>query len=249
MGMFGNLTDTTQMEKATDSVGGGGQRLPSGVYDLKIKALYAGQSKGGASNLTIVADADGTEVSETIYYTNKKGENFYLDKNDKTKRHPLPGFTTVNDICLVVTGKPLAEQDVEEKVVNIFDFESRKDIATPVQCITAAHGETFKAGILRVIEDKNEKNDAGDYVPTGKTYTTNAIDKVFQADDDRTVVEVLNGVESAEFLTAWLERNKGKDRDKSSKKAGNDNAGASGDGRPGAGNQDQAPKNSLFAKG
>ena len=232
MGLFDNLTNTDQMEESTDNLGGGFQAVPTDIYDCDIKLMYHSQSQGGANAFTVVVDAGGQEVSETIYYTNKKGENFYADKQDASKRHPLPGFTTLNDLCLLVTGFGLAEQETEEKVVKIYDYEARKEIPKPVQCITAMHGQKVKLGIQREIVDKEKKGDDGQYHPTGDTRTQNAINKVFHAETGRTVVEVKNGVETPEFMNAWKERHAGKDRDRTKKTP--NTGGASGSGRPGA---------------
>lgn len=243
--MFGNLTDTAQMETASDTLGGGGA-IASGAYDGTIELVYAGQSSGGALNVTVhFKTTDGREVRETIYFTNKKGENFYLDKQDATKKHPLPGFTTVNDLCLLATGVGLADQETEEKTVKIYDANERKELPKPVQCLTALHGQPISLGILRVLEDKMGKDSGGNYtVPTGEIRTFNTIDKVFHPETGRTVNEYLQEVETPEFKTAWIQKNDGKDRNKAKGLAAAE--GSTGSGRPG-GAAGTATK-SLFGK-
>ncbi|MFR7882301.1 MAG: hypothetical protein ACLU5J_13140 [Christensenellales bacterium] len=36
--------------------------------------------------------------TETIYITNKEGKNYFLNKQDPTKKVPLPGFTLIDDL-------------------------------------------------------------------------------------------------------------------------------------------------------
>lgn len=245
---FGNLTNDG-LEESEDRLGGY-QPLDSNVYPATIKTAYAGQSKGGAHSVTLIADANGREYRETIYVTNKAGENFFLNRNDKTKKVPLPGFTTVDDICLFATGSPLAEQPTEDKIVNIYDYDSKKEIPTSVPMLMDLLGKTVDLGIIRQLENKNEKDGSGNYVATAETRELNLIDKVFDPETKRTVVEVRNEAETATFHDNWVERNAGNTRDKRSIKDGS--GGTSG--RPG-GNSGGAPqagsgaaKTSLFGK-
>lgn len=245
--LFGSLT-TEGLEEVTDRVGGF-QPLSSDIYTGPIKAMYAGQSPGGARNVTIIVDVGGREYRETIYVTNKNGENFFLNKNDKTKKVPLPGFTTINNICLATTGKPLSEQEAEDKIVKIYNPETRKEEPTTVPMLTAPLGETISLGILNQLVNKNEKDSNGKYVPTPETREENVIDAVFHTETKKTVFEAENGVEEAAFWDRWLEANKGKQRDRRELKDGE--AGQAG--RPGNSKeppQGGAPKTSksLFAK-
>lgn len=245
--MFGGLTQTENLEESQDRLGGGFEAVPSDLYIGEIKLAYAGKSPKGAQNVTLHVDIGGKELRETIYLTTKAGDNFYTDKDDATKKHPLPGFTTVDDICLLTTGHSLIDQDTEEKVVKLYDFQERKELNKPVECLTALHGQQIALGVLRIDQDKNKKNDqTGEYEPTGETMTINEIDKVFHAETRRTVNEYKQEVESAEFAEAWVKKNQGKNRNKI-KGGGAGGAGSTGVGRPGAGNS-PAPKKSLFGK-
>lgn len=239
--LFGSLTNEG-LEEATDRIGGF-QPLNSDIYTGVIKLAYAGQSDGGARNVTIVADFGGREYRETIYVTNKKGENFFLNKQDKTKKVPLPGFTTIDDLCLVTTGKPLCEQAAEEKVVNIYDAEAKKELPKSVPMLVDLLGKTASFAILNQLENKSEKDGAGGYVPTAETRSSNVIDKVFHTETKMTVVEAKAGAEEAVFWNSWLDRNKDQVRDRREIKDGE--AGQSGrPGAPAAGGKTQ--RKSLF---
>lgn len=209
--IFGNLT-TDGLEEAEDRLGGF-QPLDTDIYSADIKAMYAGQSAGGAQNVTVIADVNGREYRETIYITNKKGENFFLNKNDKTKKVPLPGFTTVNDICLVATGQPLSEQATEDKVVNVYDKDAGREIPKSVPMLVNCLGKNVSLAIVRQVENKSVKQ-GDEYVPTADTREINFIDKVFDTESHMTVVEAVNEADEAAFWDSWIDRNRGKTRDK-----------------------------------
>lgn len=228
MSLFGKLT-SAGLEQSQDRLGGHSP-LDSDVYTVTIKALYAGQSAGGAMSLTLLAELpNGKEYRETLYVTNKAGENFFLNKEDRTKKVPLPGFTVGDDICLIATGKPLAEQDAEEKVINIYDFEAKKELPKSVPMITEAIGQQVSLGIIKQIVNKNVKQ-GNDYVATAETREENFIDKVFHPTLKLSVAEARNGQDEPKFQEAWLARNKDQVRDKRTIKDGE--AGAAGQGRP-----------------
>ena len=92
MKMFGNLKKDG-LETAGDRLGGGSV-LESNAYDGIVKMAYAGKSSSSkAQSVVAIIDLGGHEFRETFWITNKDGDNFYYDKNDKTKRHALPGYT------------------------------------------------------------------------------------------------------------------------------------------------------------
>lgn len=217
MTLFKKLTNDG-LEESQDRLGGY-TPLDSDIYTGTIKAMYAGHSQGGAMSVTMLADLAGKEYRETFYVTNKKGENFYLNPNDKTKKVPLPGFTIVDDICLIVTEKPLAEQESEEKVINIYDYELKKEVPKSVLMLTELLGQKITLGIIKQIENKNVKQ-GDDYVATAETREINLVDKVFHPEMKLTVAEARNGQEEAKFHDAWAERNRGQTRDKRTLKDG-----------------------------
>jgi hypothetical protein len=248
-GLFGNLTNNG-LEETEDRLGGFAP-LETDIYTGPIKVAYAGQAASGARSITLIVDLGGKEYRETIYITNKKGENFFLNKDDKTKKVPLPGFTTINDICLVTTGRPLADQEAEDKMVKIYDPDQKKEVPKSVPVITALLGQTVSLGIVRTLENKSVKDSSGEYVPTPETRVVNSIEKVFHTETKMTVNEATNTTEVPAFWDAWLERNKGKQRDRRTIKDG-----ATGVvGRPGAprasssppvSNGSATPRKSLF---
>ena len=247
--LFGNLK-SDGLETTTDNLGGGSFTRESDIYSGKIKMAYAGASKKGARFVQLIVDLpDGKEYKEMVYITNKAGENFYLNKPDNSKKVPLPGFTTIDDICLCATGKPLAEQDAEEKIVKIYDFEAKAELPTSVPVLIELLGQEISLAILKVTENKQAKNANGVYEAMSETRDINSIDKVFNTDTRMTVVEARNKATEAVFWNNWLERNKGKTRDKTSKVIGSAGAPGSSAARSGPPQAGAAPaRQSLFGK-
>jgi hypothetical protein len=224
MTLFANLT-SDGLEESQDRLGGFAA-LETGTYTGKIKAAYAGKSDGGAHNVTLILDFEGREYRETLYITNKKGENFFVKDG---KKIPLPGFTVVDDICLVTIGTPLSEQTTEEKVVKLYDRDAKKELPKSVDMLTGLLGQTVTLGILNQLVNQTEKNSDGVYVPKsdGSTRNQNVIDKVFHTETKMTVAEARHGSEEAKFYVQWKERNDGKTQDRREQKEGG-NAGSTG---------------------
>lgn len=256
MSIFGNLT-TEAHEEVADRLGGFAL-FPTDIYEAKIKMAYAGASQKGARFVHLIADINGKEYSETIYVTNKAGENFYhpkdkdgkieLDGKGNPKKATMPGYVTVDDICLLTTGKPLNEQDSEEKIVKIYDYDAKKEVPTSVPVLVELVGTDIRLAIQQSKEDKNKQNEStGVYEPTGETRDTNNIEKAFHFDTKMTVVEIRQEAKEATFHDAWGTKNRGVVRDKTTgAKAGGAN------GRPPQGNGTApaggAAKPGLFAK-
>lgn len=215
--MFGNLT-TDGLQESQDRLGGI-QVFNTDIYIGVIKALYAGKSTGGATSVTLIADLDGKEYTETLYVTNKDGQNWFANKQDNTKKVPLPGFTVVDDICLIATGEPLATQETEEKVVKVWDSEAKKEMPKSVPMIIAALGKPIALGIQKTLANKQTKVGT-EYVANAETREENHIDKVYHPEMKLTVAEARAGQDVAQFWDAWLLKNKDQVRDKRTIKDG-----------------------------
>lgn len=248
MSLFGNLT-TEGLEESQDRLGGY-QVKPTGAYLGKIKLAYAGKSDGGAQNVTLVLDINGQDYTETIYITNKQGENFFLNKQDNSKKIPLPGFTTIDELCLVTTEKPLSQQDAEEKIVKIYDYNEKKEVPKSVPVLTELLGKEAYFAIVSEIQNKNVKNDStGAYEPTAETREQNVIEKVFHYPTKLTIPEARQQVTEPAFYEAWVAKNADKQRDRRTVKDGETGvkSGRPGGGAPAAGAA-KAATSSLFKK-
>lgn len=250
MGLFKNLTSEGH-ETVQDRLGGGFQPLDTDIYAGTIKAAYAGASAGGAQNVTLILDLNGKEHRETIYVTDKTGKTWYANKQDATKKISLPGFTTIDDLCLVTTDKPLSEQDAEEKVVKVWDNDAKAEMPKSVPMLMDLLGKPVLVAIEKSISNKNvQQGDA--WVASADTREESNIVKVFHPTMKVTVPEAKAERTEPDFYDKWLEKNRGQVRDKRTIKDGE--AGKSG--RPGqstsnsppqaSGNGDSAPRTSLF---
>lgn len=242
--IFKNLT-TDGLEESQDRIGGGFV-LSTDIYSGKIKMMYHGAAKSGAQFIQLIAEFAGKEYRETVYITNKEGKNYFLNKDDKTKKVPLPGFTVINDICLITTGKPLAEQEAEEKVVNVYDFDQKKEVPKNVPVLLETIGQEISLGIVKTLENKSVKNDAGEYEATADERESNSIEKVFHTETKMTVLEATNGQTAGEFWEKWVNANKDKTRDKRTFKEGQQ--GKSKGTPPTAGSSAPVERKSLFNK-
>jgi hypothetical protein len=221
MKMFGNLS-TEGLEAAGDYLGGGGGLLETGVYSGTVKLAYAGKSQSSESqSVTVLIDVNGLEFRETFWITNRNGENCYADKKDPKKKHPLPGFAMVDDLALVTTGYGLTDQNIEEKVVKLYDYETKRDLPQNVPVLVDMLNKEVLFAVVRQTVDKQKKNDAGIYVNTGETRDENVAEKFFHAESRRTVSEIRNSVKEPIFIEKWAEKNNGKSRNKSKGAEGN----------------------------
>lgn len=239
MGLFSDM-DTAGHEENKDVLGGYSP-LETDIYTGPIKLAYAGQSDGGARNVTLVLDIGGREYTETVYYTNRQGQNFY--EKDGSKRS-LPGFIIIDDLCMVTTEKPLKDQDTEEKTVKIYDYDKREEVPTAVHVLVDLIGKEASFAIQKNLENKSKK-EGNEYVDTADTRETNNIQKVFHKETRMTVPEARNGSDTAEFYDAWLSKNKGVTRDKRTVKGNASQAGAPGGGGVPEGGQ-ATERKSLF---
>lgn len=211
--IFANLK-TDGFEEEQDRLGGGGV-LESDAHDAIVKLAYAGKAQhSDAQSVTVHFDINGFEYRETYWVTNRNGENFYLDKRDSSKKHALPGYNMVDNLCLLTTGYGLADQEMEEKVVNLYDFEEKKELPKNVMVLTSLIGKPITVGLIKQIVDKTAKDSAGNYVPTGETREENTTDKFFHAETKRTVSEIKAKLEEAGFYPKWVEKNQGKVRNR-----------------------------------
>jgi hypothetical protein len=217
MSMFANLTADT-LEESTDRLGGFAP-LETGIYSGKIKLAYAIESRQGAQGVTLVVDIAGKESTFTQYITNRQKQNYYMSKDTPPKKMPLPGFTTIDDVCLCAVGRPLSEQATESKVVSLYDPELKREVPQSVPMLMGLLGQEISLAIEKCTVDKTSKNAAGDYVPTGETREVNEIAKVFNTATRMTVVEAKSGQLGGAFWDAWQTRNAGKTRDRRDKNA------------------------------
>lgn len=261
--LFGNLKEKTKnAEAAKDSLGGGAfGAKESDIYTGDVKVAYVGKADSGADWMQIIVEnmknSDGLDAGEfraQVYFTSgkEKGNKPTYEKNGK--EYFLPGYTVINDMLLMATGTELFDAAFEEKIVKVYDFDQKAEVNKSVMVPVDLIGQTIMFALEKTIESKQSKDDDGKYYDNGETREVNEIQKLFHPELLVTVVEAQEAEKAEKELTpelavfhaAWLEKNKGKTRDKTK-------GSASGKGgtppKPGAtGGSAPAGGKSLFGK-
>jgi len=213
--MFGNLKQDPTIQEAGDVLGGGGV-LDTDIHKMVVEMAYADKSAGGALSLNLsFKGSNGTSLRTTFWVTSgtaKGGHNYYVDKQGN--KQFLPGYSQANALCLLTVGEELANVAPETKTIGIYDYDLKKEVPKQREVLMPLIGQEVSLGVIRQIVDKNVKNDAGIYVPSGETREENEIDKIFRASDGMTVVEIRAEATEAVFYNKWLEKNKGVVRNK-----------------------------------
>lgn len=247
--LFGNLK-SEGLSESEDRLGGGFQPLNTDIYTGPIKVAYAGKSTNGAQSVTVVLDLGGREYRETVFITNVKGENFYKDREDQTKHHPLPGFTLIDDLCVAASEIPLSEQETEDKVVKVWDFDAGKELPKSVPVLVGLTNKVVSLAIVRERQNKKAKNESnGKWEDIAEEKEINRITKVFHTESHLTMAEARKE-QPAEFWDSWLEKNKGEVYDartiKDGAQSGQKGRPQSGPPQANGGSEGSPAKKSLF---
>ncbi|MCA9911735.1 MAG: hypothetical protein KC496_00235 [Anaerolineae bacterium] len=215
MNMLATLTTENDIADERDVIGGNGP-LNSGAYKFTIQYAYIGKANSGALSLNISAkNEDGRDLRQTLWMTSgtEKGCKNYYEKDGQ--KNYLPGFLHANAIALLTCGKEISQLDTEKKVINLYSYEAKVEVPTPVDMVMDLVGKEVIFGVIKQVVDKTAKNEAtGAYEPTGETREENEIDKVFRASDRKTTAEIRAKAEEATFIGSWTEKWEGKVRER-----------------------------------
>ena len=232
MSLLTQVKTGSDIKEEKDTLGSGRTLLESGVYTAVLKLAYLTKATTGSVALNLVADINGAEYKETLYITNKAGENFYISKDAAKEKRFLAGFLHADAIALLTSGKSILELPTEKKIVKIYNFQAKADMPTEVEVLTDLVGKEVQLGILKTLEFKTVKQGEGDdvkYVETSETQQTNSIEKVFHAAHGKTVAECRAQAASATFIDEWKTAWTAKLRDKTAGKTPNGgNTGSAG---------------------
>lgn len=197
-----NLSLATDVEEDKDVLGGF-KVLDTGLYFARINRAYIVKSNGGATGVVFNFDlGDAGEYQETLWVTNKEGQNTYQGKDGK--KHSLPGFVTFYNITALAIEKMPADLDTEEKCLNIYNFETGKKEPSYVDTLPELEDAEIQLGIVQAKEYRNRKVD-GSYLITDQVISTNSISKVFDT-DGLTYAERKAQQEEPKFIEEWKGR-------------------------------------------
>ena len=209
--MFKSLNTATDIAAEKDTLGGGGS-VPSGLYDLTIKVAYVAFAKSEAMSVNLICQTStGKELRFTEWVTSGKDKgckNYYEDKNGD--KQFLPGWVTINGVCLLGAGVPLTEIEPEKKKIMLWSYDAKAEVPTEVDVLTELSGKSITLGVQEVRENKTAMNEAlGKRVPLNEERKLNQINKVFRTRDHLTVAEITAGSEEAIFYSQWDKKNTG----------------------------------------
>jgi hypothetical protein len=211
MSLLKSLTTDESIKQETDSLGGNGGPLDSGLYTAKVQTAYTTKSAGGAIGLVLNLKTEaGREIRQTLWMTSgtaKGCKNYYEDKQGQ--KQYLPGFILANHLALLTCDKEISELDTETKVTGVWSSDAKAEVPTKVDMIMDMLGKNVTIGLIKQIVDKTAKDGNGDYQPTGETREENEIDKFFHTDTRKTVTE-LRAKADAAFIDAWDQKWSGK---------------------------------------
>jgi hypothetical protein len=213
--LFGNAAAELQGTEKEKDVLGGRSLLPTGVYDGALDVAYITTSEKGAKAFNLVLDIGGKKIRETVYVTNREGGVTYTKDG---KKFPLPGYSLINALSKLTVGKEIPQLAFEKKLVKVYDFDQRKEVAKEMDVAIELSGQLVKVGIENHRENKRAKDQAGNYVPTAEVREFNTITRVFHTQTKQTAAEY-NAQGPAEFHDAWVKEFTGKVIDKTAKGA------------------------------
>lgn len=213
MGLFTMDADVEQQEEK-DTLGGF-KIYESGLVGFTIKTAFLDDYAGGSKNITIILeDETGATYTEKecVWSAKTKGPT-YIDKKTGKKK-ALIGFSKIDSLAKLLTGKGLSESVYETKVHELYSKEASAKVPTPRPTLVDWADMQVTAGILKTVKNKQVKS--GDsYVDTAETRDENSVDKWFDA-DRKTLTEKMKG-EEAVFIDQWEKANTGRVIDKVNK--------------------------------
>jgi len=182
-----------------DTLGGGSFTWNTGIYGVIVDGAYIDMSKGGAYSINLaLKDVETGKVLNITEYVTSGAEkgclNYFVNK--KGEKQYLPGYEKMRTLSLILTGETLDKQEIEDKLVEVYDPEVSKRIPRKKGVIMSWLGKMFKAGIIKGIEPKYNNPD--------ETREFNELNKIFD-EDGRTLIERETGTEP-EFINKWKEK-------------------------------------------
>ena len=227
MSLLDNVKTDQTINGEKDSVGGY-QPKESGLYTCTVSMAYLEVSQGGAGalNLTLKPDDGSSDIRQKLWIMsgNAKGNKNYYEKNGE--KFYLPGFNLANSLAFITVGKELSEVDTEEKIVNVYSYESKAEVPTKVEVLMELLDKEVVVGLHKQIVDRKTRQDDGSYQPNGETREENEIDKFFSPDNYMTMTEIQAQATEPGFYNTWNQRWTGVTRDRST--GVNANSGQSG---------------------
>ena len=206
MSFFSDIKIDETAKVSEDRVGGGSSRVDAtGCYDLIIKKAYLEEAKSGAVSFVLDLETeDGRSLRVQEWFTNRDKESFYIDRNTGEKQF-LPGFNKLRAIDFLITGEISPYPKAEEKTIKLYDYDARAELPTQRQVLTGWWGKMISVLAVKTLNNKQSKNESGNYVPTAETYEKMEIDHFIDPKTKRTRNEITAGKVEPEIHNKWVE--------------------------------------------
>lgn len=183
---------------------GGGFVLDTGLYPMIIENAYFDKSRGGAMSANLhlkIKGGDKRVFKETIYITSKAGKPFYVKDG---KKFPLPGYSTVDQICKIACDTGLGQIGAEKKLVKIYDYDAGKEMPREVPVLTDLIGQEVLIGLQKRRENKRVQS-GNEWVDGPEEKVYHEINKAFYPSGHTVTEKKAEG--DAEFIEKWKEAN------------------------------------------
>ena len=210
-----DLTQATDVEKDTDYVPGASFAWDSNIYEADIDMAYMEQKPTEAVFLVLTLKKGKRTFTESICVMSgkEKGKKTYYVKNG-VKRN-LPGFSLATQLCMTTLGKTLNDvvQSGEKRMINVYDFNARKEVPTEKFVVTELLGQQVCAGIIKELKNKKQQQPDGSFKALPVTKETNHTSYFFFKDTHLTVVETEAGDTEPKTYEQWVKQNVGVTKD------------------------------------
>jgi hypothetical protein len=183
----------------------GGAVLDGNIYDMRLEVAYSQKSSSGALGFfTVWVTSQGRKVTDRQYITSgdAKGNKPYYEKDGK--KLPLPGFSHVDFMVSLLTGKNLIDLDEQQSTIKLYNAAQGKEAPTEVTTYPELRGLPCKVGIKQIRQNKQVKVGNG-YQASNEEQIVNEISKYFDSETSKTSTELLAKTD-ANFITKWSEK-------------------------------------------
>lgn len=187
------------VQESAEVVGGGWAADDSHLAKVMLIQAYFTETRNGSTVMNLTTeDKEKNQRNYSLIITNKKGDTFYTCKKTGDKKM-MPNYQIANSICYATTGKSFQEcyKSCKKKVVDIMDWESRKELPTEVLTMPTILKKVFQMGVIKVISNKFKNGKE-----TNEKRETNEIHMVFNK-DGFTSTEAREGATETKNLDKW----------------------------------------------
>jgi len=196
------------VEQNEDFLPGNNFILDTGLYPMNVDMAFMGESARGAVFITLHLKENGGNRThrETFYVTSNKENgrrNTYVDKRSG-KARLLPGMESANQLSIITTGKKLSALETTEKIIKMWNFDSRSEENTPVPCLTEMLNKPVLVAITKRRENKNTKV-GNDWIPTNDERLFNEAGK-FLYPNGLSVAEKIAGQTETTYRDNWADK-------------------------------------------